>query len=87
VSDHCALILKVTSTDSGPKSFRSLDIWQKDGRFRDFIKCQWNNYEILDSGLFVMKEKLKRLKSNVKKWNKEVFENVNDLGECLERRL
>jgi len=34
-----------------------------------------------------MKEKLKRLKSNIKIWNKEVFGNLNHLGECLERRL
>ena len=74
VSDHCALILKVTSIDWGTKPFRSFDIWQKDGRFRDFIKCQWNNYEILGSGLFVMKEKLERLKSDIKKWNRDVLE-------------
>ncbi|GLT39021.1 hypothetical protein SLA2020_132310 [Shorea laevis] len=28
VSDHCAIILKTTTTDWGPKPFRVLDAWQ-----------------------------------------------------------
>jgi len=38
VSDHCALVLKDASLDRGKKSFRSLDIWQRDGRFIDFMR-------------------------------------------------
>jgi len=33
VFDHCALVLKVSSVDWGPKPLRSLDVWQRDGRF------------------------------------------------------
>jgi len=43
--------------------------------------------KILGIGLFVMKEKLKKLKSDIKKWNREVFGIANHIGECLERRL
>jgi len=40
VSDQCALVLKIVSTDWGLKPFRSLDIWQKDGRFLDFVRAK-----------------------------------------------
>jgi len=34
-------------------------------------------------GFFVFKEKLKKLKANLKIWNKEVFGNVNTIGKDL----
>ena len=38
VLDHCALVLKDKCSDWGPKSFRGLDIWQKDDRFNEFVR-------------------------------------------------
>ena len=38
-------------------------------------------------GLFVIKEKLKRLKSYLKIWNRDSFGNVNLLGEVLQKKI
>jgi len=38
VSDHCALVLKEINIDWGPKPFRCLNVWQKDGRFKEFVR-------------------------------------------------
>ena len=73
VSNHCAIVLQTTSVDWGPKPFRSLDVWQRDGRFLDFVRSKWQNYEVLGGGMFVLKEKLKKLKLDLKKWNREVL--------------
>lgn len=67
VSDHCTLVLKDTSVDWAPKLFRCLDIWQRDGRFKDFIRNKWNNYEVQCSRVFIFKENLKKLKSGTNK--------------------
>jgi len=87
VSDHCVLVIKDSCPDWGPKPFRSLDIWQKDSRFRDFVRCKWLSYEVHDRGLFVFKEKLKKLKSDLKVWNREVFGDVKQAGEILKNKI
>ena len=66
MSDHCALIMKNVEVDWGPRPFRTLDVWQQDVRFKDFIRSKWNSYDLSGFGLITLKEKLKRLKSNIK---------------------
>jgi len=38
VFDHCALILKESFVDWGLKSFICLYIWQRDSRFKEFVR-------------------------------------------------
>jgi len=83
VSDHGALVLKVSLMDWRPKPFRSLDVWQKDNRFLDFVRSKWQTYEVFGGGMVVLKEKLKKLKIDLKKWYREVFGNVNQEGESI----
>jgi len=64
-----------------------LDLWQRDGRFLAFIRSKWQNYEGYDEGLYILKEKLKRLKLDLEIWNKEVFKNVNQTGEILQKKI
>jgi len=42
---------------------------------------------VLGGGLFVFKEKLKKLKADLKVWNKEVFRNVLKVGVELQKRI
>lgn len=37
--------------------------------------------------MFVLKEKLKKLKSNLKIWNRDVFSNVIQIGEVLQKKI
>ena len=46
ISDHCAVILKEVSEDWGPKPFRCLDVWQKDRRFKEFVRLNWSSYKV-----------------------------------------
>ena len=66
VSDHCALVLKNMTVDWGPKPFKSLDVWQSDGRFLDFVHNKCRSYEVQGRGLFILKEKLKKVKTRSK---------------------
>jgi len=62
VPDNYALVLKDTCVDWGSKSFKSLNVWQSDGRFKDFVRSKWQSHEVFGGGLYVLKEKLKKLK-------------------------
>jgi len=87
VSDHCALVIIDSCPDWEPRPLRSLDVWQKDSRFKDFVRCKWLSYEVHGRGLFVFKEKLKKLKFDLKVWNREVFGDVNQIGEILNKKI
>ena len=60
VSDHCALMFKDLKVDWGLKPFRSLDAWQSDGRFKDFVRSKWSSYKVQGAVCsFSKKKKLK----------------------------
>ena len=47
----------------------------------------WTSYEVSGGGIFVFKEKLKKLKANLKSWNIDIFGNVNQIGEDLQKKI
>ena len=73
VSDHSALLLKSTSIDWGPKPFKSLNIWISDPSFKQVVRQSWTSYIGKGNPTVLLKEKLKKLKYDLKSWNKEVF--------------
>ncbi|XP_027905898.1 uncharacterized protein LOC114165485 [Vigna unguiculata] len=73
VSDHCALLLKSVTMDWGPKPFKSLNIWFSDPSFKNTVKQSWESYFGIGNSMTTLKEKLKKLKHDLKAWNKEVF--------------
>jgi len=87
ISDHCAVVLKEMSVDWGLRPFRCLDVWQKDNRFKDFVRRKWVSYEVQGRGIYIFKEKLKKLKVDLKVWNKEDFGDVNLASEELLKRI
>jgi len=70
-------MLIVSLVDVGPTPFRSLDVWLRDKRFLDFVRSKWQSYEMFGGGMFILKKKIKKLKSDLKRLNREVFGNVN----------
>jgi len=56
VSDHCALLFKDSKVDWGPKPFRSLDAWQEDSRFKDFVRSKWHSYELQGEACLSLKK-------------------------------
>lgn len=77
ISDHCPLLLRISYQNWGPKPFRFLNCWFDDKRFRGFVEKTWHETKIEGRGAFVLMEKLKVMKTNLKKWNLEVFGDVN----------
>jgi hypothetical protein len=73
VSDHCPLVLKYNSDDWGPKPFRFNNYWLKNKNFKELVVTSWTNQHVSGWMGFVLKEKLKGLKSVLKRWSKEVY--------------
>ena len=53
-------------------------MWLKDEGFVERVRSWWDSYNILGAPSFVLANKLKFLKNDLKKWNVEVFGNVED---------
>ncbi|XP_068476998.1 uncharacterized protein, partial [Phaseolus vulgaris] len=66
ISDHCVVILKEVFVNWGSKPFRSLDVWQRDSRFKELVSLRWSTYEVLGGGIYIFKEILKKLKADLK---------------------
>jgi len=59
--------------DWGPKPFKSLNIWFLDPSFKNTVKQSWESYFGIGNPMTTLNEKLKKLKHDLKAWNKEVF--------------
>lgn len=69
--------------DWGPKPFRCLNAWFTHPSFKSFFCTdKWNGYVIRGWEGYVIKEKIKLLKEDLKKWNKETF---GDIGSSIEK--
>jgi len=51
------------------------------------VESKWKSYSMDRSGIFVLKEKLKFLKRDLKVWNKEIFGNLNLQRKDLIKRI
>ncbi|GKV31345.1 hypothetical protein SLEP1_g40041 [Rubroshorea leprosula] len=78
ISDHCAIIMTSRSVDWGPKLFCVLDVWQQRLEFKDLVNKSWNELKVEGDAGYRCKQKLKSLKGILKRWNIEVFCDVEE---------
>ena len=89
VSDHCPVLLKYEEVNWGARPFRFLNYWLEDGNFIEVIKEKWAELNVDGWGSFVLKEKLRSLKGEIKEWKKddigEVRKGINKALEEINR--
>ena len=73
ISDHCMLWLISSRVNWGPKPFRFNNCWIEHKDFANLVKEVWGSPVVEGKKYFVLKEKMKKVKEKLKKWNKEVF--------------
>jgi len=83
VSDHCALVIKNCILDWGPKPFRTFDVWQYSSGFKKVVEKGWSIIVFNGCGMEILKEKCKRLKLEIKRWNKEVYARDKNVRQTL----
>ena len=71
--DHCPIVLRSKEIDWGPKPFRIMDCWLLDRSFKETVHHCWTSNQQAGWGGYILKEKIKKLKHNLKRWNREHF--------------
>jgi hypothetical protein len=66
VSDHCPLILKYSRDDWGPKPFRFNNFLLDNKKLQEVVESFWVHHKVEGWMSFVLKEKLKLLKSTLR---------------------
>ena len=56
--------------------FKFENMWLEVEGFRDLIKRWWEEVRVEGYGSFVVAKKLKVVKAEIKKWNREVFGDI-----------
>ncbi|XP_022899390.1 uncharacterized protein LOC111412699 [Olea europaea var. sylvestris] len=76
-SDHFPIMLSGNSRGSGRRPLRFEKMWLKVEGFGKRVPAWWASYEVGESPSFVLDQKLKALKEDLKRWNEEIVGNVN----------
>ncbi|XP_057770242.1 uncharacterized protein LOC130990061 [Salvia miltiorrhiza] len=77
-SDHSPLVLRCNRfCYSGKRQFRFLNMWVLHPTFQETVRTSWQNAVSTSCPILLVMLKLKRLRSVIKNWNKEIFGNVD----------
>ena len=76
MSNHFPILLDGGGVRRGFASFHFENMWLKKEEFEELLKSWWKGFIFSGSCRFILVEKLKALKADLKIWNKEVFGKV-----------
>ncbi len=76
MSNHCLISLDSGTYIRGKSYFKFENMWLRHEAFTGNVRQWWGRYDFQGSPSFVLASKLKMLKEDIKKWNKESFGNV-----------
>ena len=83
VSNHCPLLVVASCVNKGQSTFKFENMWLKEDGFVERSWQWWNGYCFLGSSSFILARKLKALKDDFKKRNKEEFGDLVFRKKCL----
>ncbi len=72
-SDQFPIILDNGGFYHGRSYFKFKNMWLRHGDFVEKVRIWWEGYDVHGSPSFVLANKLKALKEDLERWNKEVF--------------
>ena len=87
ILDHNLVLLETSGMARGKSSFKFENMWLKVSEFVDKVQEWWSGYSYSGTPSFVLAQKLKALKGDLKAWNKLVFGDVGIKRQQLECEL
>ncbi|XP_057779773.1 uncharacterized protein LOC130998369 [Salvia miltiorrhiza] len=79
-SDHSPIVLRCINTQQGgPRFFKFQHMWTMHSSFQDLVRQSWMKEVHTRCPIYLVMVKLKRLREELKTWNKTVFGNVNSM--------
>ncbi|XP_057808519.1 uncharacterized protein LOC131022998 [Salvia miltiorrhiza] len=87
-SDHSPLVLRCNRFSySGKRQFRFLNMWVLHPTFQEMVRTSWQNAVSTSCPILRVMLALKRLRTDIKSWNKEIFGNVDLRINDFQRQL
>jgi hypothetical protein len=86
-SDHFPILLDCGGIKGGVRPFKFENMWLKADGFVDKVRLWWSSYSFQGSPSFIFAQKLKALKADLKRWNEQVFGNVEFCKKALLEEL
>lgn len=77
ILDHCPIWLVINQSGWGPKPSKVNDRWFKNVPFLPYVESEWKDIQVEGRSDFVLKEKMKRLKDILRRWDKEHFRRID----------
>ena len=87
ISDHNPFLLEAGGMSRGKSSFKFENMLFKAPGFVDKVRDWWSSYSYSGTPNFVLAQKLKALKGDLKDWNQQVFRDVGVRRQHLECEL
>ncbi|XP_057791084.1 uncharacterized protein LOC131008189 [Salvia miltiorrhiza] len=78
-SDHSPIVLSCQMEQKARKFFRFLDMWSLHPDFLETVRHSWDKEAIFTCPIYTVMAKLKRLKKDLRLWNKSTFGHVDSL--------
>jgi hypothetical protein len=78
-SNHFPILLVCSGILRGKRPFKFENMWLQEDGFVERVRLWWESYSFQGSPSFVLAQKLKALKVDLKSWNEQVFGNVESL--------
>ena len=75
-SDHAHILLVGGSRQNGKRPFKFENMWLKEEGFVEKVRSWWGLFSFVGSPNFVLAEKLRALKGEIKRWRIEEFGSV-----------
>jgi len=76
LSDHVPLVLHVDEANWGPRPLRMLKCWADYSGYSEFVHQKWASFSVLGWGGYVLKQKLKMMKTSLKEWHQQHSQNM-----------
>ncbi|CAJ2647900.1 unnamed protein product [Trifolium pratense] len=87
LSNHCPLVLAADEEEWGPRPSRMLKCWRDVPGYKLFVREKWNSFQFDGWGGYVLKEKLKGIKTVLKEWHTAHTQNLPSRIAALKDQL
>jgi len=77
ISDHVPIMLHVDDANWDPRPLRMLKCWADFPGYEDFVRDMWSSLNFNGWGGFVLKQKLKMMKAELKGWHIQHSKNLD----------
>ncbi|CAN4081739.1 unnamed protein product [Withania somnifera] len=77
-SDHKPIILESGDWEATPSYSKFENMWLQPAGFLDMVREWWISYTVLGTPDFILTQKMRNLKRDISKWNKEVYGNLEN---------